>query len=283
MTMIIDCPPSTRSSTHSLQLGGLKAKQQATWSSGDYSVVGTTLQIVGESLCEAADVRAGDDVLDVACGNGNATLAAARRFARVTGVDYVPELLRRAQERASAERLDLDLLTADAEALPFQDQSFDVVLSTFGVMFTANHEQAAAELVRVCKAGGKIALANWTPEGFIGELFRTVARHVPPPQGAPSALGWGTKSGLNELFGDKATAIHVERKLFNFRYLSPQHFIDVFRRFYGPTFKAFGVLDEAGQAAFATDIESALRKFERGGGSSLVVPSEYLEVVIHRA
>ncbi len=281
MTLIIDCPPSTRSS-QGLKLQGLKAKQQATWTSGDYAVIGTTLQIIGESLAEAADVNAGDTVLDVACGNGNATLAAARRFAQVTGIDYVPELLRRAQERANAERLDVTLQTADAEALPFADASFDVVLSTLGVMFTANHEQAARELLRVCKPGGKIGLANWTPEGFIGELFRTVARHVPPPAGAPSALRWGTERGLEELFGSEATAFQIERKHFNFRYLSAEHFIDIFRRYYGPTFKAFGALDEAGQAALTTDIEAALRKFERGG-SSLVVPGEYLEVVIQRA
>ncbi len=282
MTIIIDCPPSTRSS-HGLKLHGLKAKQQATWASGDFAVIGTTLQIVGESLCEAADVRAGDVVLDVACGNGNATLAAARRFATVTGIDYVPELVRRAQERASAERLELSLQTADAEALPFADGSFDVVLSTYGVMFTADHEQAARELVRVSKPGGRIALANWTPEGFIGELFRVVARHVPPPAGAPSALRWGTRRGLDDLFGDYASAFQIERKLFNFRYLSPAHFIDVFRRYYGPTFKAFAALDEAGQAALSADIEVALRKFDRGGGSSLVVPAEYLEIVIQRA
>jgi ubiquinone/menaquinone biosynthesis C-methylase UbiE len=212
------------------------------WASGDFSVIGTTLQGSGESLCEAVDLRAGQRVLDVACGNGNAALAAARRFGRVTGVDYVPELLSRAADRARAERLDLELTVADAEQLPFRDGSFDVVLSTFGVMFAPNHAQAAGELLRVCAPGGKIGLANWTPEGFIGELLRAETKHVPPPPGAQSPLRWGTRAGLDELLGAGAAAIHVERKLFSFRYLSAEHFIDVFRRYYGLTYKAFEAL-----------------------------------------
>lgn len=282
-TTYLECPPSSRGTSPALDLRGLKAKQQIMWASGDFSVIGTTLQGVGESLCEAADLRAGQRVLDVACGNGNASLAAARRWANVTGVDYVPELLRRAQERASAERFAIDFRTGDAEQLPFEDGQFDVVLSTFGVMFAADQRQAAAELVRVCAPGGKIALANWTPEGFIGELLRAVSKHAPPPPGAPSPLRWGTLSGLEELFGGRAKSMDVKSQDFAFRYLSAAHFIDVFRRFYGPTYKAFEALDPAGQAALARDIEAVLLKFDRGGGSSLVVPGEYLEVVIHAA
>jgi len=283
MTTIIECPPSSVRSRRALELSGLKAKQQAIWASGDFSVIGTTLQGVGEELCEAVDLRAGQRVLDVACGNGNASLAAARRFGRVTGVDYVPELLARAEERARAERLELDLIVADAEQLPFRDGSFDVVLSTFGVMFTPNHAQAAGELLRVCAPGGRIALANWTPEGFIGELLRAVSQRVPPAPGAQSPLRWGTRAAIDELFGAQATAIHVERKLFNFRYLSAEHFIDVFRRYYGPTHKAFESLDAYAQTLLTNDIADALQKFDRGGGWGLVVPGEYLEVVIHRA
>jgi ubiquinone/menaquinone biosynthesis C-methylase UbiE len=283
MTTIIECPPSSSGTRRTLALQGVKAKQQAMWASGDFSVIGTTLQGVGESLCEAVDLRAGQRVLDAACGNGNAVLAAARRWGRVTGVDYVPELLLRAEERARAERLEVELTVADVEQLPFRDGAFDVVLSTFGVMFAPNHAQAAGELLRVCAPGGRIALANWTPEGFIGELLRAVTKHVPPAPGAQSPLRWGTRAGLEELFGAQATAIHVERKLFNFRYLSAEHFIDVFRRYYGPTYKAFESLDAYAQTLLADDIEKAIEKFDRGGGWGLVVPGEYLEVVIHKA
>ena len=264
----------------SLDLGALKTRQQATWASGDFAVIGTTLQIVGESLCEAVDLEAGARVLDVACGNGNATLAAARRGATVTGLDYVPELVRKAGERARAEQLAVELVVGDAERLPFEDGDFEVALSSFGVMFTADHDRAAREMLRVVRPGGRIGLANWTAEGFIGQLLRTVGKHVPPPAGAPSPLAWASETRLRQLFPE-ARAIQVQRKEFVFRYQSAEHFIDVFRRFYGPTYKAFGALDAAGQLRLAEDIAALSVRFNRRR-TSFAVPAEYLEVVIER-
>ncbi len=264
-------------------LGAIKTKQQAAWSSGDYAVVGTTLQIVGETLCEALDLRSGDRVLDVAAGNGNASLAAARRWCAVTSTDYVASLLERGRERAAAERLPMAFKEADAEALPFADGSFDVVMSTFGVMFTADQQRAADELARVCRPGGRIGLANWTPDGFIGQLFKTLGKHVPPPAGAKSPALWGTAARLQELFGTKAAAIRCEPRNYVFRYRSPAHWVDVFRTFYGPMLKAFGALDAAGQAALEQDLLALIDRMNRSGDASMVVPSEYLEVVVTRA
>ena len=262
-------------------LGALKTKQQAAWSAGDYAVVGTTLQIVGETLCEALDLRSGQKVLDVAAGNGNATLAAARRWCDVVSTDYVAELLERGRERAAAERLNVTFRTADAEALPFEDESFDAVLSTFGVMFTADHERAASELLRVTRRGGKIGMANWTPEGFIGQVFKTLGKHVAPPAGAKSPALWGSQARLAELFGTRG-ALQTTARTFAFRYRSPEHFIEVFRTWYGPVLKAFGALDANGQAALHRDLIELIAKFDRSGDSTMVVPSEYLEVVVTR-
>jgi SAM-dependent methyltransferase len=278
MTMI----PNTEGPAPQLDLAAIKKRQQATWASGDFAVIGTTLQIVGETLCEAADLRAGEHVLDVACGNGNATLAAARRFCRVTGADYVPELLAKARARAEAEGLALDLHEADAEALPFPDASFDAVLSTFGVMFAPDHPRAARELLRVCKPGGRIGLASWTPEGFIGELLRVVGRHVPPPKGLTPPSAWGNPEHIADLFGDAVTNVRIERRHFAFRYLSSAHLVDVFRTFYGPTHKAFGALDASGRAALELDMKALAEKHDVGGGHGLVAPAEYLEVVAIR-
>jgi len=261
---------------------GLKKKQQATWASGDFAVIGTTLQIVGETLAEAADVRAGERVLDVAAGNGNATLAAARRFAKVTSTDYVPALLDDGARRAAAERLDVTFEVADAEDLPFEDQTFDVVLSTFGAMFTPDHTRPAREMLRVTRPGGRIGLANWTPEGFIGRLFRIVGAYLPPPLGLKSPALWGTEPHIVELFGAQAMEIRTERKHFNFRYRSPAHWLQVFREYYGPVHKAFAALDSVRQKALETDIVRLLEELNVSGGSSLVVPGEYLEVVIVR-
>lgn len=276
------CPAPAASATPQPDLVAIKARQQATWASGDFAVIGTTLQIVGEALAEAVDLRAGERVLDVAAGNGNATLAAARRFARVTSTDYVAHLLDKGAARASAEGLAVDFQVADAEALPFADASFDVALSTFGVMFAPDQPRAAAELLRVVRPGGRIGLANWTPEGFIGELFRVIGAHLPPPAGLRSPLRWGDEAGLVELFGPQAADIRCTRRLFNFRYLSAAHWIEVFRRYYGPTHKAFAALDAAGQAALHADLEKMLAARNVGGADSLVVPGEYLEVVITR-
>ncbi|MFA5941357.1 MAG: methyltransferase domain-containing protein [Sinimarinibacterium sp.] len=260
----------------------MKARQQGAWSSGDYAIVGTTLQIVGESLCEALDVRSGQRVLDVAAGNGNAALAAARRWCDVVATDYVPSLLERARERAAAERLDMQFREADAEALPFADASFDAVVSTFGVMFTADHDRAAAELVRVCKPGGKIGLANWTPEGFIGQLFKIIGKHVPPPPGAQSPALWGTRAKLAEWFEPHARSVTSAERHFVFRYRSPEHWLEVFRNYYGPTLKAFAVLDPAQQKALERDLLSLIDRFNRSADGSMVVPGEYLEIVITR-
>jgi ubiquinone/menaquinone biosynthesis C-methylase UbiE len=259
----------------------IKTRQQATWASGDYAVIGTTLQIVGEQLCEAVDVCAGERVLDVAAGNGNATLAAARRFAQVTSTDYVPALLDVGRRRAEAEGLAVTFEVADAEALPYPDASFDVVLSTFGVMFTAAQEQAAGELRRVCRPGGRIGLACWTPTGFLGDLFKVVGKHVPPMPGVRSPLLWGTEAHIRTLFED-ATSIKPTLRQFVFRYRSAEHFVEVFRAFYGPVHKAFASLDAARQAGLDADLVSLLRHANRGGGSGLVVPAEYMETVITR-
>jgi SAM-dependent methyltransferase len=265
-----------------VDLAAVKAKQQAAWSAGDYAVVGTTLQIVGETLCEALDLRAGERVLDVAAGNGNATLAAARRWAEVTSTDYVPALLERGRARASAEGFTVRFESADAESLPYADASFDVVLSTFGVMFTPNQERAASELARVCKAGGRIGLANWTPSSFIGELFKLLGRYVPPAAGVRSPALWGTEERLRKLFGDRLDALTLERRHFVFRYRSAKHWLDVFRCFYGPIQKAFGAMDASKQEALAADLISLAERFNRATDGSLVAPSEYAEVVIRR-
>lgn len=263
-------------------LEALGRRQQAAWSTGDYSIIGTKLLLVSELLCEAADVRAGERVLDVACGHGNTALAAARRSALAVGVDFVPALLERARERAAVERLEVEWQEGDAERLPFEGETFDVVLSTFGVMFAADQQRAARELVRVCRPGGRIGLACWTPEGAVGEMFRVVARHAPPPAGAPSPLKWGSEEGLAELLGDELADVRVERRSFVQRYASPLHWVELFRTWFGPVRTAFAALDADGQAALAGDLEAWLERNDRSGGGSLVVPSEYLEVVATR-
>jgi ubiquinone/menaquinone biosynthesis C-methylase UbiE len=260
----------------------VKSRQQAIWSSGDYAVIGTTLSITGELLCEAVDLRPGQRVLDVAAGNGNATLAAARRWGDVTSTDYVAALLERGRERAMAERLPVTFREADAEQLPFDDSSFDVVLSIFGVMFTPDQEQAAGELLRVCRPGGTIGLANWTPESFIGHVFRTIGKYVPPPPGVRSPALWGTEERLRELFGYGISELKTNRRYFVFRYRSARHWLDIFRTYYGPMLKAFAALDPAGQAGLAEDLTDLLHRFNQGGPDTLAVPSEYLEVVATR-
>jgi ubiquinone/menaquinone biosynthesis C-methylase UbiE len=270
------------SSVPSVDLGAVKARQQAAWATGNYAVVGTTLQIVGESLCEALDLRAGSRVLDVAAGNGNATLAAARRFCDVTSTDYVGTLLEAGKVRALAEGQAIAFQEADAENLPFADGSFDVVLSTFGVMFTPDQQKAAAELARVCKPGGKIGLANWTPESFIGQLFKTIGRYVSPPAGVKSPALWGTRARLEELFGGTAREIRTTSRHFSFRYRSPEHWIEVFRTWYGPTNRTFAALDAAKQAEFTRDILALIARDNRSGDGTMVLPAEYLEVVIER-
>jgi SAM-dependent methyltransferase len=266
---------------NAIDFNAVKTRQQAAWSSGDYAVIGTTLQIVGESLAEACDLRFDEQVLDVAAGNGNATLAAARRGCQVVSTDYVGDLLIRGQARAAAEGLQVRFETADAEALPFADAQFDAVLSTFGVMFAPDHQRSAAEMARVCRPGGRIGLANWTPEGFIGQLFKVIGRHVPPPAvGLQPPSLWGVDGHLKAIFGEAAASIVSTRRLFNFRYRSAAHFIEVFRTWYGPVHKAFAALPAEGAEALERDLTELLDRLNVAGPASLVVPSEYLETVV---
>ena len=261
----------------------IKARQRTTWGSGDFAVIGTTLQIVGETLCEAVDLRSGSRVLDVAAGNGNCALAAARRFAEVTAIDYVPEVLEDGRRRATADRLPVTWKVADAEALPFDDGSFDAVLSSFGVMFAPNQMRAASELLRVCRPGGRVGLANWTPEGFVGRLFKVIGRWIPPPAGLHSPARWGTKAALAELFDDGVSSLSATPRTFDFRYRSPDHWIDVFRTWYGPVLKAFDALPQHDRATLHAELVALVAEFNRSGDATMVVPGEYLEVVIVRA
>jgi ubiquinone/menaquinone biosynthesis C-methylase UbiE len=271
LTPVVPAPPD---------LLAVKTRQQAAWSSGDYALIGATLQIVGEDLCEALDLRSGQKVLDVAAGNGNVTLAAARRWCDVTSTDYVPELLERGRARARAEGWTVDFKVADAEALPFPDASYDAVVSTFGVMFTANQDKAAAELLRVCKSGGKIGLANWTPEGFIGQLFKTLGKHAPPPAGVKSPALWGTRARLEEMFGAKASSIETLPRNFVFRYRSAQHWMEVFKTYYGPLLKTFAALEPPVRQALHDDIMALIARLNRADDGTMAVPGEYLEVIV---
>jgi SAM-dependent methyltransferase len=263
-----------------VDFAALKMRQQAAWASGDYAVVGTTLQIVGESLAEACDLRWDERVLDVAAGNGNATLAAARRGCQVVSTDYVGTLLERGAERAAAERLAVQFQVADAEALPFADASFDAVLSTFGVMFAPDHARSAQEMARVCRPGGRIGLANWTPDSLIGKMFRVLGRHLPPPAGVLSPSLWGTEAHLRSLFGDRIARLDATERVFNFRYRSAAHFIEIFRTWYGPVHKAFAALPADKAAALNADLTELLESGNVAGAGALVVPSPYLEVVV---
>jgi SAM-dependent methyltransferase len=275
------CEPVGQAPRRALSgLSPLKTRQQTTWASGDFAIIGTTLQIVGEELCEALDLRAGQRVLDVAAGNGNAALAAARRWCSVTATDYVPALLERAAERAVAERLPIEIDIADAEALPYGDGSFDVVTSTFGAMFTPDHAMPAKEMLRVCRSGGKIGLANWTPDGFIGHLFKTIGKFIPPPQDMKSPALWGTRAHLSDLFGLDALSIDAVKKNFMLRYRSDDHWIDIFKTYYGPVLKTYEALDTDARAALTADIKALIARFNTAGDGTMVVPSEYLQAVI---
>ncbi|GAA1588065.1 class I SAM-dependent methyltransferase [Kribbella sancticallisti] len=257
----------------------IKAKQRAGWETGDYPRVGNTLQIIAELLVEAADVRANQTVLDVACGQGNAAMAAARRFAEATGVDYAANLLEQGRERAAAEHLPVTFLEGDAEQLPVPDVAFDLVLSTVGVMFAPDHQKAADELVRVTKPGGKIALASWTPTGMIGDMFRTVGKYAPPPAGVKPATLWGTEEHLAELFGDRVEWVGLTKRDYVFRYRSPEHFSEWFREFYGPITKLAGSLSEQDLATFAADLADVPRKYNYAEDGTLAGRAEYLEAV----
>ncbi|MBA2634735.1 MAG: methyltransferase domain-containing protein [Chloroflexi bacterium] len=263
-------------------LAAIKQRQQATWASGDYHMIGTQILIVSELLIEALDLRSTERLLDVATGSGNAALAAARRGCTVVGLDYVPALLERARRRADAEGLDAEFVEGDAEALPYADGSFDVVSSVFGSMFAPDQEKTADELARVCRPGGRIGIVAHTPEGFIGQLFKTNAKHVPPPAGLRSPVQWGTEQRLRELFGDTIAEMRVEKRHYTFRYRSPEAYLDYWRRYYGPTMKSFEAVGEAGREALEADLLDLIARFNRADDGTMVVPSEYLEAVIVR-
>ena len=258
----------------------IKDRQREMWAAGDYAAVATPLLITSELLCEAVDLRAGTRVLDVATGSGNTALAAARRRCETTGIDYVPALLERARERAAAERLELRLQEGDAESLPFPDGAFDYVLSTFGVMFAPDQARAAREILRVSRRGGRVGLASWTPEGFVGQWFQLTARYAPPPPGSRSPLVWGTEAGLRELLG--AAPMRLEKRLYTMRYPSLRHWLDYFRENFGPTRQTFLGLDAARQERFAAELLELAARFNRSGDDTAVLPAEYLEAVIDR-
>ena len=273
----------TATMTQTPDYTAIKSKQNAAWSSGDYKRIGVTLQITGEALAETAGLAAGSKVLDVAAGNGNATLAFARRWCVVTSTDYVASLLEAGQRRADAEGLSAKFRVADAEDLPFADGAFDGVVSTFGVMFTPDQKRSASEMVRVCRSGGKIAMANWTPDGFIGALFRTMGKHVPPPSGTKSPALWGDRRWIGETFAHAAGSISTTIKHFNFRYASPQQFIDFFRTYYGPMHKAFAAVGAEGEQALTDDLLALIDGYNAATDGSMLVPSDYAEIIVERA
>jgi ubiquinone/menaquinone biosynthesis C-methylase UbiE len=264
--------------TDSVDFEAIKERQRLGWQAGDYPRVGNTLQLMAERLVEAAEVRAGQRVLDVACGQGNAAIAAARRFAEATGVDYAANLLAQGRERANAEHLPVTFTEGDAEHLPFPPASFDAALSTVGVMFAPDQERAAAELVRVTRAGGTIALASWTPDGLVGVLFKTIGKYAPPPAGVKSPMLWGTEARLAELFADTVKWT-VTRRTFDLSYRSPEHFSEWFRLYYGPITRLADSLDEGPRAQFAADLADVPRQFNRADDGTVLAPGEYLEAV----
>lgn len=260
-------------------LTGIKEGQQKTWSTGNYARIGNPLVIMGEQLCEAVDVRSGQKILDVATGSGNTAISAARRFCETTGIDYVPDLIEQAKQRAAAEDLDITFEVGDAEDLPYPDASFDAVLSTVGVMFTPDQEKTAQELLRVCKPGGKIGLANWVPDGYAGNMFRTVGKHFSPPPGTKPPPLWGTEDRLRELLGGGISSMETRRRTYVFRYLSAEHFIEHFRSYYGPMHKAFSSLGPDGRGALESDLKELIGGWNVSGDETAVLPSDYLEVV----
>jgi ubiquinone/menaquinone biosynthesis C-methylase UbiE len=261
----------------------VKQVQQRIWSAGDFAMVATATVIVGEELCEAADITPGEAVLDVACGSGNTTLAAARRaWGNTVGLDYVPELLEHGRTRAAAERLEVEWVEGDVEELPFEDASFEVVLSSFGAMFAPNQERTAAELVRVCRPGGRIAMANWTPDGLVGQMMQAMARHLPPPPGVAPPVLWGTEERLEQLFAENVSSLEVEKRAFQFRFRSAAHWLEFFRAYFGPVKTVMETLDEAGAEALATEAKAIVERFNRAGDRALLAPADYLEVVARR-
>jgi len=258
----------------------IKNKQQNVWASGDFSIVAWNTLYIGEKLCEAVDFRAGQKILDVATGSGNTALSAARRFGEVTGIDYVPALIEKAKERSAIDKLPVDFRVADCENMPFPDGSFDVVLSTFGSMFAPDHEKAAQELLRVCKPNGKIGLANWSPEGFWGEIFRLRGKYIPPEENLKPPGEWGTEQRIKELFENHTSEIKINKRTALFRYKSVEHFIEFFKTYFGPILKTFEALDEQQQNQYQKDIEQKVIQFNQSGDNTVVIPAEYLEIVM---
>jgi len=265
-------------------LAAVKQRQQQTWASGDFAVVASRIVIVAEQLVDHADLHAGWRVLDIATGSGNAAIAAARNGCDVVGIDYVPALLERGRERAAVEGLELELLEGDAEALPFADASFDAVISVFGTMFAPNHSQSASELLRVTRPGGTIGLVSWTADGFIGDLFRTTAKHVPPPAGVQSPLLWGTEAHLRDLLGDGVSSLEVTRRTFTWRFESSEEFVAFFRTWYGPTLKAFAALEGEAPDALQQDLIALALRSNRldPDAGAIAIPSTYTEAVAIR-
>jgi len=274
-------PPFARAPA--ADLASVKARQQKTWASGDFAVIAALIHSAAEHLVERADLQAGWKVLDVATGTGNAAIAAARCGCEVVGVDYVPALLERGRERARVERLPVEFREGDAEALPFPDASFDAALSIYGAMFAPDQERAAKELLRVVRRGGRIAMGNWTPGGFIGEMLKVVSKHVPPPAGVRPPVLWGTETRLRELFGAGVSSLEARPRDFVFRFRSARDFVGCFRRYYGPTHKAFEAVGEAGAPALEADLEALATRFDRNRGGALAIPAEYLEVIAVRS
>ncbi len=260
----------------------LRDKQQKVWSSGDYNKIAALTVPVSEHLVDHVGVMPGERVLDIATGTGHVALAAARRSAKATGIDYVPELLDIARLRAQAEELDIEFVQSDAENLPYGDATFDVVLSAIGVMFAADHARAARELVRVCRPGGRIGLASWTPEGFVGGMLAAVGRHVTPPAGAQPATRWGVEAVVAELLGDEVTAVASVTETVRQRFARPEDFADLFLTYYGPTFSAASRLDEDGRASLRADLIELADSFDKDAGNGVIVDWEYRIVTATR-
>jgi ubiquinone/menaquinone biosynthesis C-methylase UbiE len=277
----VKSPAMTDTEKRPLDYRRITDAQRQMWASGDFSVIARQVVSVSEGLCQAADPRPGQRVLDLACGSGNAALAAARRYCDVTGVDYVPALIERAKERAAAQGTRIQFELGDAQALRFTDASFDVVLSAFGVMFAADQQKAARELLRVCRPGGCIALACWMPEGWGGELIAIHERHAPPPPGLAPPVRWGTEEGITELLGPVSSVSFERRTVFQY-FFSIDHGVTTFRACFGPTSRAFETLDRVGQEAMRNDLTALFQKYNRAPDATVAVECQYLQVIVRR-
>jgi ubiquinone/menaquinone biosynthesis C-methylase UbiE len=270
--------------TDPVDFGAVTQIQQGIWSKGDFAMVANIVFNASEMLAENLDIVPDERVLDVACGSGNGAISAARRsWGGTVGADYVPSLLERGRERAEAERLDVEFVEADAQDLPFGDGSFDVAMSIFGAMFAPDQPKAAAELLRVVKPGGRIGMANWSPGGSVGTMFKTISKHAPPPPGVESPLLWGTEERVQELFGDGVSGIEFERRISRQPFRSPEHYVEFFRTYFGPTQTAYERVGEEGEAALTEDLLSFLREANTAGDRAMVLEAEYLEVIATRA